>query len=73
MTRVIFDVPDISCEHCQQTITRVLSGRPGVQSVRVDIPTKQVTLEVDDGRVNLEQLQQALADEDYPVARVTRL
>ena len=34
----------------------------------IDIPAKQVRVEYDETRVSLEQMKEALAAEDYPVA-----
>ena len=41
---------------------------PGVESVNVDIPTKQVTVRRDPANVDLDRLREAPAAEDYPVA-----
>ena len=70
MATSILNVPDISCEHCQGTITNALTPLPGVDSVNVDIPTKQVTVQYDPAVVGLDQLKDVLAEEDYPVASV---
>jgi copper chaperone len=68
---VVLNVPDISCEHCERTIAQTLTPMDGVSSVRVDIPTRQVRVEYDDGAVDVERLKQVLAEEDYPVESVT--
>ena len=70
MATTVLSVPDISCEHCERTITNALVPVDGVQAVRVDIPTKQVRVEYDEQRVDVERMQQILNDEDYPVASV---
>jgi copper chaperone len=70
MASTVLTVPDISCEHCVKSVTNALSPVDGVQNVSVDIPTKQVTVQFDDSRVNVEQMQEILAEEDYPVASV---
>ena len=70
MATTVLTVPDISCEHCVRTVTETLTPLEGVQTVNVDIPTKQVRVEFDESRVDVEQLQAALAEEDYPVASV---
>jgi YHS domain-containing protein len=36
MSNVTLNVPDISCEHCQRTITNTLQPVNGVRSVQVD-------------------------------------
>ena len=71
MKTVVLNVPDISCEHCERTITGALSPMEGVRSVNVDIPAKQVRVEYDDGAVDVEQMTEVLEAEDYPVESAT--
>jgi len=40
----IFNVPDISCEHCVAAISGEVSGVEGVTSVEVDIDARMVTV-----------------------------
>ena len=40
-----FSVPEISCDHCKSTIVNTLSGVENIESVDVDVETKNVTLE----------------------------
>jgi copper chaperone len=67
MSKTVLNVPDISCGHCEATITKALSGQPGVSSVRVDIPAKQVHLDYDESQLGLDQVKSILEEEDYPV------
>lgn len=68
MTKVILQVPDISCEHCEKTIMETLQGEPGVHSVQVSIPARTVNLEYDEGKLSLNQISEMLDEEGYPVA-----
>ena len=68
MKTVVLNVPDISCEHCERTITGALTPVDGVQRVAVDIPAKQVRVEYDESKVDVEQMKEVLQEEDYPVA-----
>ena len=70
MRTVVLSVPDISCEHCERTVTQALGRTAGVRHVEVDIPAKQVRVSYDEGAVDLERLKAALQAEDYPVASV---
>jgi copper chaperone len=63
----ILNVPDISCEHCERTITNALTPIAGVRTVNVDIPGKQVHVDYDDSRVSVDQMKDVLQEEDYPV------
>jgi copper chaperone CopZ len=44
---VVVDVPEIHCESCAAKVTEVLGQHPGVQSVSVDVDTKQATVSID--------------------------
>lgn len=45
MTTTTYHVPAISCDHCVRAITSEVGEVAGVSAVRVDIPTKIVTIE----------------------------
>ncbi len=70
MSKVILDIPEISCEHCSQAITKVLQPQAGVQSVSVDVPTQRVHLEYDERVISLDRVKEILAEEEYPVESV---
>jgi len=71
MTQTTLSVPDISCEHCERTITETLSPVDGVRSVEVDIPAKAVTVDYDEAKVSVERFKELLSEEEYPVAEVS--
>jgi copper chaperone len=70
MTSTTLNVPDISCEHCERTITGALSPVEGVRSVNVDIPARQVRVDYDETIVGVEKMKEILQEEDYPVESV---
>ncbi len=70
MATNVLNVPDISCGLCQATITNAPTPLEGVQTVNVDIPTRQVTVEYDPAIVGLDRMKEVLAEEDYPVESV---
>jgi copper chaperone len=70
MATTVLNVPDISCEHCERTITGALTPVAGIRAVNVDIPAKQVQVDYDDAQVDLEQMKEILQGEDYPVESV---
>jgi copper chaperone len=70
MATTVLNVPDISCEHCERTITNALSPVDGVRSVKVDIPAKQVHVDYDDSTVDVGRMKEILQEEDYPVESV---
>ena len=72
MAKVTLSVPDISCEHCERTITSALTLVAGVRAVRVDIPTKQVEVDYDDSAVDVSKLKRILQEEEYRVESVNQ-
>ena len=70
MATTVLNVPDISCEHCERTITGALSPVEGIRAVDVDIPARQVRVDYDKARVDVERMKAILQEEDYPVESV---
>ena len=70
MATTVLNVPDISCEHCERTITNALTPVSGVRTVNVDIPTRQVRVEYDEQIVDVNKMKDILQEEDYPVDSV---
>ena len=68
MAQTTLSVPDISCEHCERTITQALTPLDGVRTVKVDIPAKQVSVDYDESAVDVDKFKAVLQEEDYPVA-----
>ena len=61
--------PDISCEHCQHAIEGAVGELEGVNSVKVDIPSKTVDINYDPEKVTLTKIEEALDDVGYTVAK----
>lgn len=61
--------PDISCEHCQHAIEGALGNVEGVNTVKVDIPTKSVNINYDPHKVTLDKIEEVLDDTGYTVAK----
>ena len=70
MATAVLNIPDISCEHCERTITGALTPLEGVRSVNVDIPAKQARVEYDEAAVDVNKMKEILQEEDYPVESV---
>ena len=68
--RTVLTVPDISCGHCAQVITKALAPIEGVERVAVDVPARQVRVDYDPDRVDVGRMTAVLAEEEYPVAGV---
>ncbi len=61
--------PDISCEHCQHAIEGAVEKLEGVNSVKVDIPSKTVDINYDPEKVTLTKIEEVLDDVGYTVAK----
>lgn len=59
-------VPDISCGGCANAIKRSLGSVPGVQTVEVDIPGKNIAVEYDNSQLNDIDLRARLEKAGYP-------
>lgn len=73
MAQAILSVPDISCAHCERTITGALTPVAGVRRVAVNIPARQVQVDYDETQVDVTQMTDILQEEDYPVESVQNL
>jgi len=67
MKRYTLHAENISCQHCAMTIRRELSGMQGVRVVDVDVPGKNVILDVAD-EAALQTAKETLREIGYPVA-----
>lgn len=65
MTTQTYMVPAISCGHCTATIERELKLVAGLQQVKADLATRQVTVEVENETV-LSAVEQTLIEIGYP-------
>ncbi|HRW48957.1 MAG: heavy-metal-associated domain-containing protein [Caldilinea sp.] len=67
MTTKTYNVPDISCGHCTATIERELKLVDGLDSVKAELDTKLVTVEVENDSV-LAEVEKMLEEIGYPAA-----
>lgn len=69
MPQVTLEAPDISCDHCMQSIQKAVTKLPGVTFVSGDPAVKQVTLDFDPGAVSMDQIEGVMEEEGYPVKK----
>jgi copper chaperone len=67
MERITLTAPDISCDHCKQTIERELGTLTGVHSVSVEVPSKHVDVSFDPALTSEAAITAKLDEEGYPV------
>ncbi len=72
MTSKTFVVPNISCSHCTHTIEMELGDLVGVEQVKADEATKQVTVTYDEP-ATWEQIVATLEEINYPPANEVAL
>jgi copper chaperone CopZ len=68
MSTKTFTVPNISCGHCTHTIEMELSDLAGVQSVKAEQESKQVTVTWDESSLNWDAIQGLLEEINYAPA-----
>ena len=66
-TRLVLNVPGISCNHCRMAIEGAVAGLDGVESVAVDVAAKSVEVVFDGQLVDRERIASAIGDEGYEV------
>ncbi len=69
MERATLEAPDISCDHCIQTIRTSVEKLSGVQFISGDPEVKQVVVEYDPGQTALDGIEAAMEEEGYPVKK----
>ncbi len=66
MNKVVYNVPNINCNHCVNTIETELGDVEGVTIVAANSVTKKVDIEFEPP-ANEEELKSLLAEINYPV------
>lgn len=67
MTTVTYSVPAIHCAHCTHTIELEVGELEGVQSVKADLDTKNVTINFE-SPADEQKIRSLLAEIEYPAA-----
>ncbi|GJL56994.1 MAG: copper chaperone CopZ [Nitrospirales bacterium] len=67
MANVTLSVPDISCDHCKQSIEGALKVVEGVSAVEVHVPEKTVDVSFDDTKVQQGILTKTIEDQGYTI------
>ncbi|GJL62859.1 MAG: copper chaperone CopZ [Nitrospirales bacterium] len=67
MANVTLSVPDISCDHCKQSIEGALKVVEGVSAVEVHVPEKTVDVSFDDAKVQQATLTKTIEDQGYTI------
>jgi copper chaperone len=63
-----FNVPDVSCGHCKSAIEGALVPLAGVRGAEVNIDSKKVDVDYDDGVIDRTGVVRAIEASGYEVA-----
>ncbi|WP_397474982.1 heavy-metal-associated domain-containing protein [Pusillimonas sp.] len=61
-----FEVKDMTCGHCMDTITRVVKETAPMASVKIDLPTHLVRI---DGELDADVLERVIREVGYTPVR----
>lgn len=70
MQELTLSVPDMSCQHCVNTIDTALTHLSGVEHVQVDLATRLVQVQYQPEQVSSTQMESAISEAGYTVAAV---
>jgi copper chaperone len=65
MTQEIIKVEGMSCMHCQLRVKKAVEAVEGVQKADVNLQTKQVTIDYEEGKANTEKVKDAIREAGY--------
>ena len=68
MANLTLSVPDISCDHCKQSIEGAVKVVEGVNGVEVHVPEKTVDVSFDDSKVQKDVISKTIEDQGFTVA-----
>lgn len=68
MTQGTIKVEGMSCGHCQMRVKKAVEAVEGVQKADVNLQSKQVVIEYDEGKANLEKVKAAIKEVGYEPA-----
>ncbi|PAV11871.1 hypothetical protein ASJ81_08680 [Methanosarcina spelaei] len=65
MTQETIKVEGMSCMHCQLRVKKAVEAVEGVQRADVNLQTKQVTIDFEEGKENLEKVKATIRETGY--------
>jgi len=68
MTQETIKVEGMSCMHCQLRVKKAVEAVEGVQRADVNLQTKQVTIDFEEGKKNLEKVKATIRETGYEPA-----
>jgi copper chaperone len=65
MTQETIKVEGMSCMHCQLRVKKAIEEVEGVRKADVNLQTKQVTIDYEEGKANPEKVKTAIREAGY--------
>jgi len=69
MGKEVIKASGMSCQHCVMRVTKGLKSLQGVGDVSVNLPTGEITVDVEEGKVSRAELEDAVAKSGYQVVK----
>jgi copper chaperone len=67
MEKIILNVSGMSCEHCVRAVKSAVEDLGNAKVVDISLETGKVTVEYDAPKISLEEIKNAIIEEDYGV------
>lgn len=68
MQEVTFAVTGMTCDHCKFVVAKTLEALDGVDTVMIDLPSRQVKVRFDGDKLAQSILRQAIMEAGYDVS-----
>lgn len=68
MTKVVFEVDGMTCNHCRMNVEKALKGVKGVSSAEVNLAKKSAAVSFDENVCSIPALKDAIEQAGYEVA-----
>ncbi len=65
VTQETIKVEGMSCMHCKLRVKKAVEAVEGVQRADVNLQTKEVVFDYEEGKVNLEKVKDAIREAGY--------
>ncbi len=67
MTHKNINVEGMTCEHCVDTVTKAVNTLDGISQVSVDLDKKQVTVDFDESRTDMNAISTKIIEVGFEV------
>jgi copper chaperone len=67
MEKVILNVGGMSCQHCVNAVKGAVEGLANAKAADISLETGRVVIEYDSSKISVEEIKNAIREEDYTV------